>query len=179
MSTPSIPGILDLWSDDIQANVLTPVAILRTQVSALSRKAEGILRAEVRIDVNQARIELHLILIAPALNDYQVTLLKASHDAELVYPAIVKSRGLLPPPRRPKYLPIPSEIMPFEPEREPDERSAETQDEFIKVVGDILRSGWVRSLIQSLIARSNDVLSEKAKATGESSKPLPNESEAK
>jgi hypothetical protein len=162
----STAGVLDLWSDDIRANVLTPIAILRTQVSALSRKAEGILRAEVRTDINQEKVELYLNLIAPALNDYQVPLLKAWHDSELVYPATVKSRGLLPQQTKPIQMPtnLADAFFPRERNIPPDERIAETQEEFIKVISDVLRSGWVRSLIQSLIARSNDILAEKGSA---------------
>ena len=39
------------------------------------------------------------------------------------------------------------------------QRLASTQKEFIKVVGEILQSSHARSVIQSLVARSNDVKS--------------------
>ena len=154
-------GVLDLWSDDIRVTVLPPVAILRAQVAALSRKTEGLLRAEVGTDINQEKVELSLDLIAPVLNEYRITLLNTWHDTDLVYPATVKSRGLLPPQAKRPQMPL--NMVPAERNTPPDERIAETQEEFITILGEILKSGWVRSLLQSLIARSNEMLAEKAK----------------
>ena len=162
----SATNLLDLWSDDIHTDVLSPVMVLNAQIPALDKKASGILRAEVRSETNQQKVEHSLDLIAPALNDYRITLLKVWHDPELVYPAMVKSRGLLPSQTKVARLPesLLGMIGPTKQTTLPDERAAETQEEFVKIVGDALRSGWVRSLIQSLIARSNDVLADKAKA---------------
>lgn len=169
----STTNVTDLWPDDIHADVLSPAMVLHAQVEALAKKSGGILRVDVRTDMNQEKIELSLDLIAPAVNDYRITLLKVWHDPDMVYPATVKSRGLLPAQARRGEMPqIPLMAYPPHESSMPDERTAETQEEFIKVISDILRSGWVRSLIQSLIARSNEALAEKSKArTGNGAHP--------
>ena len=145
-------------------DVLPPVAILRVQESALSRKTEGILRAEVRTESDPEKVTHFLILIAPALSSYQVELLQTSHDWQLAYPAKVKSRGLLPPPKMAGVAQLPG----LGAKGAADERTAETQEEFTRIVGEILKSGWVRSLIQSLIARSNEIVPRTSSANGAS-----------
>ena len=60
--------IPDLWSDDIQVDVLTPLVILRAQESRLGRKTQGILEARVTTVATEAWIQHQLDLIAPALS---------------------------------------------------------------------------------------------------------------
>jgi hypothetical protein len=144
--------IPDLWSDDVKVDVLTPLAILRTQKAYLERRTQGILRAQVATTTTDAWVQHQLELVAPALNQYRTVVLTARHNADLVYPVIVRSLDYLAPPLSPSRA-APGAA-------EAPERLANSQDEFIALVREILRSGPVRSLIQSLIARSNEVRSE-------------------
>ena len=138
--------IPDLWSDDIEVNLVSPVAILRAQTGFLERKTQGILRAEVRSTDSGNRAVHSLDLIAPALNDYRKSLLSASHAKDMIYPVTVRSEGLSPADQG--LLPIPVSGS--------DQKTVSSQAELIEVVRRVLRSGYVRSLIHSLIARSNE-----------------------
>ncbi len=144
--------IPDLWSDDIEVNLVSPVAILRAQTGFLERKTQGVLRAEVTSTTSDNR-EIHsLDLIAPALNGYRKSILSAAHAKDMIYPVTVRSEGLIPPDRglgdALARLAMGSSG--------PDRKSVSSQTELIEVVREILQSGYVRSLIHSLIARSNE-----------------------
>ncbi len=153
MSTLTIP---DFWSDEIRVNVLTPLAILRAGEGSLEKKTNGLLRTEVSSTTSPEFMAHTLELIAPSLNQRRVGLLSATHHTGEVYPVLVKSRGFLPvysfwrnlsaaiiddPPD--SYLPD-------------DEREANSQDEFIKLVVEALHSPNITALILSLIAKSNE-----------------------
>ncbi len=174
----SIATIPDLWPEDIRADVIDPVAILRAQEASLTNRTHGLLRVEVRSfehkeeNTKKATTVIHNFdLIAPVLNEYRITLLRAIHAADLIYPVLVQSRvfdpdfkvGNVPVPKvggDPNYMPLVASqppMLPEPPRPDPEYRQAATQDDFIKLITDVLKSSWVRSLIQSLIARSNAV----------------------
>jgi hypothetical protein len=148
MST-SIP---DLWPEDLSVNILTPAAILKGQAAKLAEKTKGLLEAEVttseepraaagpldltRTDAQSTGNTLivhDFDLIAPALQNYRHRVMVAKHSAALCYPASVMSEALI-------HGPI----------------VANSEQEFIQLVGTILQSVAVRAVIQSLIARSNE-----------------------
>lgn len=154
----------DLWSDDIRVDILSPVAILRAQEGPLVQKTQGLLRASVSSSSTDEWEQHELDLIAPALGGYRVGLLSAKHRKDMVYPVIVTSKALLP--KEDAYSLFPRILLPnfslavAEVSKEGlsrDQREAATQQEFIELVRTVLRSGMVRAIIQSLIARSNDV----------------------
>jgi len=145
--TATIP---DLWSEEIKVDVLTPLAILRTQEGFLERRTQGTLRALVSSNESASWVRHQLDLIAPALDGYRTTLLTAKHHIDSVYPVIVRSRVFLP-------AHSPQQILEGDPDLLPDEKEAITQDEFIELVRKVLHSRHVLSLTQSLIARSNEM----------------------
>ncbi len=151
--------IPDLWSSDIQVDVLTPVAILRMQVSYFDKKTQGILQAGVSTTSTDDRHLHGLDLIAPLLDHYRKTLLTAEHRRDEAYPVVITSQALVPEDKRSGKKPyfdeieVPGGVGQVDPSR----REANTQEEFIELVRQVLQSGTVRSLIQSLIARSNEV----------------------
>jgi hypothetical protein len=145
-------SIPNLWSDDISTDVLSPIAVLRSQAGLLGRMTKGLLEAEVTTqsisnissgENDKTEILLHNFdLIAPALNRSRYRIMAVRHDAEMVYPATVEA-----------------EI--FEPGEydEPGTWSwpnAYSESEFIQMVGQVLKSAKVKSTLQSLIARSNE-----------------------
>jgi len=148
-----IDSIPDLWSDDIQVKVLTPLAILRTQASLLRRKTQGIVEAVVDTRTSAESVSYHFDLIAPAANGYRERILTATHTPKRVYPVTVtaecfaaKKNGQLPLLRAPGGPP-------------PNERTAVTQEAFIGLVKEVLQSPEVRGAIESLIAQSNEAAS--------------------
>jgi hypothetical protein len=140
--TTTIP---DLWSDDIRVNVRPPVTVLRAQEGLLAKKTQGILQAKLLTSATETLVQHSLYLIAPALNFYRVSLLSATHDREMVYPVTVTAQCWF------------SEFLPDEGEEVEKKRVAATEEEFIDLVRQALRSTEVRGLIQSLIARSNEI----------------------
>ncbi len=144
--TTTIP---DLWPDDIRVDVLAPLVILRTQESNLRRRTQGILEGHVSTVEDNGLIYHKLDVFAPALG-YSRTVLAAKHGHDSPYPVTVISQAFV---SKPKAIPIPA--MPFE--RPDNERDAATEDEFIKLVREVLQSGHVKAIVQSLIARSNEL----------------------
>ncbi|MGH7171820.1 MAG: hypothetical protein ACRELG_16205 [Gemmataceae bacterium] len=142
--------IPDLWPEDVQPlTVLTPLAILRFQAGQLRQRTNGLLEAEVqsseRVD---SRMQHSFDLIAPALNRYRYRLFTVDHEQQMVYPVRVdfpEQESVEDPPRGGRSLKLPASDW------------ATTQDEFLKEIARILQSPRVRSVIHSLLARSNEV----------------------
>lgn len=137
--------IPNLWPE-FNVDVLTPVAILRTQAELLSKNTRGILVGEVETEEAEGRVQHRLVVVAPAYNSYRHTLLTVSHDDALPYPVLVKALSLLV---RTDF--DEGEVYP----------EAADDEELIKLVGRALRSDDTRSTIISLIAKSNDTPSKK------------------
>jgi hypothetical protein len=145
--------IPDLWSDDIKVDVVTPLAILRAQVGSIQRKTKGLLQAEVTTTTSDAGwVRHHLDLIAPVLDGYRHRLLAATHEKDLVYPVKVEAECFRPEPAV-DIAQVLSTVTKFRKDGRP---TAQTEQEFIELVSQVLHSGEVRSIIQSLIARSNE-----------------------
>ncbi|HEX8203776.1 MAG TPA: hypothetical protein VF590_25085 [Isosphaeraceae bacterium] len=142
--------IPDLWSDDITVKVLTPLAILRSQAGLLSQKTKGRLKAEVTTATSDKAVQHQGDLIAPALR-YRHRALAAKHGRDPVYPAIAETECLKPMSTSEMI----AELTQFVPREDWRPRAA-TEQEFVELVGETLRSVEVRSLIQSLIARINE-----------------------
>jgi hypothetical protein len=148
-----------LWSDDISVDVLSPLAILRAQIGPLSQKTKGILEAEIdTISSESGKVQHQFDLVAPILNNFRRRILIATHQKDLVYPVVVEAECFVPSDNsifkafarsQPPILQNPNQLL-------EGQRRAATDEEFIKLVGEVLHSSQVRSLIQSLIARSND-----------------------
>ena len=140
----------DLWAEDIEVNVLTPLAILRAQEGPLERKTRGILKATVlTVSGEGSRIQHQSDLIAPVLG-YGETLLTAEHS-ENVYPVEVTAKCFTDTPKALRSFEAPA------PGEREDTLVASTDTEFTGLVREVLRSRYVRSLMQSLIARSNEI----------------------
>ena len=139
-----MPDVIpDLWPDDVVlSTVLSPLAILRFQAGQLRQRTKGLLEAEVQMEEKkEGRIQLSFDLIAPALDRYRYRLFTMEHDKQLVYPVRLDLGGFCFPGEFGNYL---------------DWVDAASQDEFVRWVAEIFKCERVRSVIHSLIARSND-----------------------
>ncbi|HWG47140.1 MAG TPA: hypothetical protein VN688_30530 [Gemmataceae bacterium] len=134
--------IPNLWSPDIAQNVLPPLAILRTQAGFLGQMTKGLLRAEITSMKTEKWIQYQFDLHAPALGGYRHRLFAVGHEPDTFYPVTVEAECFAGPTTL----------------NEPDFPTAATQDEFLKLIGQVLQSREVRSIIQTLIARSNEFL---------------------
>jgi hypothetical protein len=153
MSALTIP---DFWSDEIRVNVLTPLAILRAGEGSLEKKTNGLLRTEVSSTTSPDFMAHTLELIAPSLNQRRVGLLSATHRTGEVYPVLLKSRGFLPPYSFWRESSRHGDMDPEAFSPPDDEREANSQDEFTRLVVEALHSPNITALILSLIAKSNE-----------------------
>jgi hypothetical protein len=157
--------IPNLWPTDIVLNVVSPLAILRTQAGLLAEMTKGLLIAQVSTIKTEHGLVRHLLdLIAPALNGYRHRLLTATHHRDMIYPVTVTAE-CFPPKNTSASVPGGfaefAETLASVQEKLAsvtgiEKHQAATQQEFIEMVGQILHSAEVRSLIQSLIARTNE-----------------------
>lgn len=145
-----------LWPEDIKVDILAPLVILRAQANALAEITQDILRAEVRSTTTE-KMEIHRLDLIATVFRSRHRILKARHRRDRAYPVTIEATCFDPEP--PKTLlerglaQLAQESLVSKP---PRGRRAATQQEFISLVGEVLRSAEVRSLIDSLIARSNE-----------------------
>lgn len=155
--------IPDLWSDDIQVDVLPPLVILKAQSEPISRKTKGILRTEVTTvvahqDTPEATTTHVLDLVAPALN-YSESLLEVCHKQDRMYPATLT----VPDPIRWDLASDPPvDLNPITAELNAALKlsarsvTASSVAELIKHLRRALQSRNTRSAIDSLLAMSNE-----------------------
>jgi hypothetical protein len=153
--TTAIP---DLWPNDIKAEVLPPIAVLKVQEGLLARRTQGLLQAKLTTTATENLVQHQLDLIAPSLNFYRERLLSATHDRVMLYPVIVTAGVFGPKPETPKGLlglttPVVESIIQRMSDLGLTQRRAATDEEFVQLVREVLQSEEVRALIHSLIAR--------------------------
>jgi hypothetical protein len=126
-------SIPDLWPEDIshEISVIMPVNILREQASALTERTKGLLEGLVQsFKPNRPDEDFHhtLSIVAPALDNYQHTLLWVYHGIS-GYPARVETPdGQL--------------------------RSGLGQDAFVETLKAIFAQDQTKRIIQALLAQS-------------------------
>jgi hypothetical protein len=148
-----------LWSDDISVDVLSPLAIMQTQVAPLSQRTRGILEAEIEtISSGSGKVQHQFDLVAPVLSHLRRRILLATHQKDLVYPVVVEAECFISEDTTPVAQLLSRAASARDPNKLLEgQRQAATEQEFVKILEQILRSDQIRSLIQSLIARSNDL----------------------
>ncbi len=165
-------ALVSLWPDDIKVDVVPPVTILRVQASEIGRITKGILRGEVGTTTGAGDMVSHrLDLVAPSLTGRRVGVLNAIHRADF-YPVVVEADCFRPKRINPQeYRQKATELLasqisgrdlrtdvplPIWPHPDDWRPVAANQDDFIKRVGEVLRSMHVRAAIDTLIALSNE-----------------------
>ena len=143
--------IPDLWGHAISVDVLTPAAILNTQATLLKRKTQGIVIAELETTEGSKNIvTIKLDLVAPAVDNFRATVLAVRHKADYVYPALVTSSAFAGKGGGPfgdlKWGGVEDQMS----------KLAETEMQFISLLQEALQSGPILSIVQSLIAKSNE-----------------------
>jgi hypothetical protein len=122
-----------LWSPEIKPEVLSPRSILESQAESLREQSGGLLAAELKVSKDtDGAVTLALEMHAPSLQEHRHRVLTARYFAERIYPCHIDANGL---------------------------RSAEvahSADEFLELLRQVLHSGEVKSLAQSLISRVSD-----------------------
>ena len=149
-----VETIPNLWSArELKQKVLTPIAILRAQAAQLSPMTHGMLRAEVTTLRAEKQDVLGLEIIAPALHNYRHRLLNVQYTRDEYYPAKVSANGLtvtriVKNQRTSAESQLTSEVT---------ELTAYTETELIDILRQALQAPQNIAMLQSLIARSNEV----------------------
>jgi hypothetical protein len=147
--------IPDLWGDEIRLDVRTPLMILNAQADMLSRKTKGVIKADIsEKKYRESWTVIHFDLLAPSAHSVRTRILAIMHANLEAYPVTVAGTALAEETIFERLKPgsnstIPNEAVSIQ-------RIIYTEDEFLKAVRVILRSGFVLSKIQSLIAKSNE-----------------------
>ncbi len=145
--------IPNLWSEkDVKVEVLTPLAILRTQAANLEQMTQGLIEAEIVTSTSdKGETVYQLDVIAPALGGYRHRLFSISHQKDMVYPV----RFTVPPG------------IAMELKRIGGGNWLEvtgTESAFLDQLEDVLTSNTINAIIQSIIARSNELQAVPAEA---------------
>lgn len=153
--------IPNLWpTETVSVEILSPLAILRMQAQNLTELTHRLVIGEVTTDDRQEDgIYHHFDIVAPALNGYRHRILTIKHDTSMLYPVsylVAKKRDM-----KSSTIASWSELL-------SQEQSgvigpvAMTEADFIKALKEAFNSDFVLSVINSLIARSNEARPENA-----------------
>ena len=149
--------LTSLWSDQIRPKILSPRAILKAQAEALAQQTGGLLLAEIKENqLDNGMVKLDFSIVAPALEGYRHRVLTVAHQMDLPYPSVVDSqifRHLHPDSRESLQRALETGKLPLA-------YRADSDEEFIQFVQQILTSSSVLSVAQSLIARASEAVTE-------------------
>lgn len=144
----------DLWPDDIRVDVLSPLQIMRVQEGLLQKRLQGVVEAQVTTTRTDALVRHEFDLFARWLG-YRERIFSATHAPNRPYPVTVEAECFRKEAEE-HYDSIAEENSDGY-ERPEEDRKAATEEEFVKLIREVLRSTEVRSLIQSLVAQSNEI----------------------
>ena len=153
---------MSLWPDDIKVDVLPPLIILKSQAAKLRELTAGILTGEVVTSTGHDDFVVHrLEIVAPQLGGRRYGVLTVTHRASF-YPVVLEADCFRPRETRMSRVAAATvEVLIASMETEWPSKNdwrpaASDQDEFVKRVGEVLKSPSVRSVIDSLLALSNE-----------------------
>lgn len=162
---------VSLWPDEIRAEVQSPTSILIGQAKALTKQTGGVLVGKVTTAISDDdTVLLNFNIMVPELGDYQHRIIVVRHQKDMHYPAVVdaevfRTATLAGLRSTMKAIASMAPLLAGEPDdtnplKKPDNR-ADSDTELIELVAKVLRSPYVVSVAQSLIARVGDVRGEK------------------
>ena len=136
-----------LWPEGISVEAWSPLAIMRAQAEPLQTMTKGNLKVEISTLTRKGSDEvLHtMYLVAVPLSGFRFTLLTVSHSKDRVYPATVAPvcfEG--------------DEWSEFTLVESSGAYTAFHEEDFIRILREILSSRSVRSVISSLLAKINE-----------------------
>lgn len=147
----------NLWAHSpLSPSIKTPLAILRAQTAPLAQATQGLLRGEVTVTPVGEKTVLTFDVIAPSLNNYRRRLVTVEHTQDEIYPAKITGNGL-----KDTYQETDSFSFAMIPRtktvsRNVESKTAYSEDDFVKIIQELLQAPVTTALLQSLIARSNE-----------------------
>ena len=149
--------IEDLWPKSIDVRILSPLTILRSQAAFIEKRTGGLLAGHISTDSSPDKVSHSFSLIANAPHRVLISVLVASHSTKEVYPVEVVSRAFEPkPPTTPQQMGEPFIA------KQPDRRTAVTQEAFVAIVKEVLNSEPILASVNSIIAMSNEADQERS-----------------
>lgn len=137
MATATIP---DLWPT-LNFDAVAPEVILAKQVELLKKRGRGVLDAElVTVSGMKGAITYQFDLVAPKLDSQRYRILSATRKPEEFYPVTIEA-----------------DCFRHEVADSPTGGRANSDEEFVEKVGQVLRSSPVLAAINSFIARTNQL----------------------
>jgi hypothetical protein len=140
-----------LWPEDISVDVVAPIAILRAQIEPLKQRTNGLLTVRIATQTSDqpsvssasllpvgpgAKWVTHeMELVAHLLDNFRFQVVTVSHRSDQVYPVSVQAKCF---------------------ESKINWPEAQSPEEFIDLLGQVLRSRETRAAINSIIARINE-----------------------
>ena len=164
---PAVAEIPDLWGQDIKVDVVSPLAILRTQAELLSQKTKGLLIGRTNSMVvgekETAKEEVHQFeIFAPVVN-YTEYIFDIRHKLKRPYPVTITlpepidwPKELLPPPPKGLLQPVGGLIETLSTTKSAARCECRDGDVFTRALGVVLTSSAIRSVIDSLLVMSNE-----------------------
>jgi hypothetical protein len=143
----------DLWPEDmLTLQVLTPISILKFQAVRLTEKSRGMIEGRIRTSILANQLSHSFLLVAPFLDGYECELLQIRHFLDLVYPVRIYWRGA------PSIQSIAGDMVILT----EDERCeiANSQFELEQILAKVLGAKDTLAIVQSMLAQSNEKLSE-------------------
>ena len=138
--------IPNLWpAETVSVETISPLAILRIQADNLTRMTQGLLEGDVVTSSYAVQVQHSFDVVAPALNGYRHRILTVMHDKSLIYPVFFSTGEV----EEEADIQVSSIAL-----------GAYSEVEFLKMLSNALQSGYVLSVVNSLIARSNEALAE-------------------
>jgi hypothetical protein len=116
----------DFWGEIAPASIRTPVSLLREQASLLGKRTNYLLEARVETSAAYGDFTHRLVLVAPALSDYEYELLKIRHGIDL-YPVFDAKTS----------------------------KQMDDEDEFTEWLRERLSSPQTRRVVENLLAMAN------------------------
>ena len=143
-----------LWPDVIRAKVQSPHSILAAQAEALTRQTNGVLVGNVGLGSSEDDdTVLSFNIVVPELDNYRHRILMVQHGKDMHYPAAIDAEVFRP--RGLAGLQAAMSGLVGGEGKKPANR-ADSDKELIELVAKVLRSPYVVSVAQSLIARAED-----------------------
>jgi hypothetical protein len=137
--------MVDLWAEDISVSTLRPpVVILREQASLLGQKTKNIVTAEVRSSTDKKNITHSFFIVAPALDNYRYGLFSIVHNNIELYPVYLDSDWDMM-----------CELYGENFANQGENIKIDSEDEFIDILGKILKSKKTKRVVHSLLTQSS------------------------
>lgn len=144
-----------LWSTSIKTDVRSPLSILSEQAQLLTNQTKGLLVGDVssKLDSSKKSVVHSLDIVVPLLDGYRHRILAATHADSMVYPVKVDAAIY-----EVDTSPVAQMLRDLQTtrDRKKPENVAESDGQFMSLVGSVLESAEVVAVAQSLIAKAND-----------------------